>query len=48
VPGLGQAGLGGAAVDEFRVALDVGEASAEGADEMVWVGKCGVGHRASP
>jgi hypothetical protein len=43
----GQAGFGEAAVDESRVALDVGEASTEGAGEVVRVGECGVGHRVS-
>jgi hypothetical protein len=46
--GWGQSGLGEAAVDEFGMALDVGEASAEGAGEVVGIGECSVRHRPSP
>jgi hypothetical protein len=43
-----QSGFGEAAVDDFGMALDVGEASAEGAGEVVGIGECSVGHRPSP
>lgn len=46
--GEDQPGLGEAAVDEFGMALDVGESSAEGAGEVFGIGESGVGHRPAP
>jgi hypothetical protein len=41
-------GAGKAAVDEVRVLLDVAQAPAEGAFEVVVVGKGNIGQRAAP